>query len=62
MNNADSDHDGRFDFWTVRPMPYPIPDDRPVGRVLAALGRHPWRPAGGDHHHHYTLDQDFVLG
>ena len=24
---------------------YPIPDDGPVGRMLAATGRHPWRPA-----------------
>ena len=29
----------------VRPVPYPIPDDGPVGRMLAATGRHPWRPA-----------------
>ena len=26
-------------------MPYPIPDDGPVGQMLAATGRHPWRPA-----------------
>jgi catechol 1,2-dioxygenase len=37
--------DGRFSFGTVRPVPYPIPDDGPVGRMLAATGRHPWRPA-----------------
>jgi len=29
----------------VRPVPYPIPDDGPVGRMLSATGRHPWRPA-----------------
>jgi catechol 1,2-dioxygenase len=29
----------------VRPVPYPIPDDGPVGQMLAATGRHPWRPA-----------------
>jgi protocatechuate 3,4-dioxygenase beta subunit len=29
----------------VRPTPYPIPYDGPVGRMLAATGRHPWRPA-----------------
>jgi protocatechuate 3,4-dioxygenase beta subunit len=29
----------------VRPVPYPIPDDGPVGRMLAATGRQPWRPA-----------------
>ncbi len=37
--------DGRFAFRAVRPVPYPIPDDGPVGRMLAATGRHPWRPA-----------------
>lgn len=26
-------------------MPYTIPDDGPVGAMLAATGRHPWRPA-----------------
>jgi catechol 1,2-dioxygenase len=37
--------DGSFAFRAVRPVPYPIPDDGPVGRMLAATGRHPWRPA-----------------
>ena len=37
--------DGAFAFWTLRPVDYPIPDDGPVGRMLAATGRHPWRPA-----------------
>jgi hydroxyquinol 1,2-dioxygenase len=36
---------GRYSFQAVRPVPYPIPDDGPVGRMLAATGRHPWRPA-----------------
>lgn len=40
-----TDADGRFAFLAVRPVPYPIPDDGPVGRMLAATGRHPWRPA-----------------
>jgi protocatechuate 3,4-dioxygenase beta subunit len=38
-------HDGAFAFRTVRPVDYPIPDDGPVGRMLHATGRHPWRPA-----------------
>lgn len=38
-------NDGAFAFWTARPVDYPIPDDGPVGRMLAATGRHPWRPA-----------------
>ena len=37
--------DGAFAFRTVRPVDYPIPDDGPVGRMLTATGRHPWRPA-----------------
>jgi protocatechuate 3,4-dioxygenase beta subunit len=37
--------DGAFRFRTVRPVDYPIPDDGPVGRMLKATGRHPWRPA-----------------
>jgi catechol 1,2-dioxygenase len=37
--------DGSFGFLAVRPVPYPIPDDGPVGLMLAATGRHPWRPA-----------------
>src|SRR5690606_2431008 len=37
--------DGAFEFRTVRPVPYPIPYDGPVGRMLSATGRHPWRPA-----------------
>lgn len=37
--------DGTFAFVAVRPVAYPIPDDGPVGRMLAATGRHPWRPA-----------------
>lgn len=37
--------DGRFSFRTIRPVPYPIPDDGPVGRLLQLTGRHPWRPA-----------------
>jgi len=37
--------DGSYGFITVRPSPYPIPHDGPVGRMLAATGRQPWRPA-----------------
>jgi hydroxyquinol 1,2-dioxygenase len=37
--------DGGYAFLGVRPVPYPIPDDGPVGRMLHATGRHPWRPA-----------------
>ena len=37
--------DGSFGFVAVRPVPYPIPDDGPVGQMLRATRRHPWRPA-----------------
>ena len=40
-----TDGDGRFAFRAVRPVPYPIPDDGPVGQMLQSVGRHPWRPA-----------------
>jgi catechol 1,2-dioxygenase len=37
--------DGRYEFETVRPVPYPIPVDGPVGDMLRTCGRHHWRPA-----------------
>ncbi len=37
--------DGRYLFSTVRPAPYTVPDDGPVGELLRATGRHPWRPS-----------------
>jgi catechol 1,2-dioxygenase len=37
--------DGRFSFWAVRPTDYAIPDDGPVGAMLRAANRHPWRAA-----------------
>jgi catechol 1,2-dioxygenase len=40
-----TDEQGRFAFRTIRPVPYPIPADGPVGQLLAVTGRHPWRPA-----------------
>jgi hydroxyquinol 1,2-dioxygenase len=38
-----ADEDGRFCFWALTPTPYPIPDDGPVGRLLAATARSPMR-------------------
>src|SRR4029453_10008512 len=46
--------EGRFWFRTVPPSPYPIPTDGPVGRLLTATGRHPYRPA----HIHLILAAD----
>ncbi|MFI6488782.1 intradiol ring-cleavage dioxygenase [Streptomyces sp. NPDC050564] len=37
--------EGRFWFRTCVPSPYPIPTDGPVGDLLRATGRHPYRPA-----------------
>lgn len=39
------DEQGRFWFRTIVPAPYPIPDDGPVGQLLGATNRHPYRPA-----------------
>ncbi|MGJ5130099.1 intradiol ring-cleavage dioxygenase [Bradyrhizobium oligotrophicum] len=46
-----TDGDGRFHFWSIKPAAYPIPNDGPVGDMLAAQGRHPWRPA----HVHFMI-------
>ncbi len=40
-----TDERGRYEFRTVVPVCYPIPDDGPVGQLLKATGRHPYRPA-----------------
>jgi catechol 1,2-dioxygenase len=40
-----SREDGSYAFLGVRPVPYTIPHDGPVGRMLDATRRHPWRPA-----------------
>jgi protocatechuate 3,4-dioxygenase beta subunit len=40
-----ADEQGRFWFRSIVPKYYPIPDDGPVGELLAATGRHPYRPA-----------------
>lgn len=34
---------GRFTFWSITPSEYPIPDDGPVGGMLNAGGRRPYR-------------------
>jgi protocatechuate 3,4-dioxygenase beta subunit len=40
-----TDEQGRYWFRSIVPRYYPIPDDGPVGDLLAATGRHPNRPA-----------------
>lgn len=49
-----SDAEGRYSFRTIKPAYYPIPDDGPVGQMLAAMGRHPYRPA----HIHFIISAD----
>ncbi|WP_275669692.1 intradiol ring-cleavage dioxygenase [Achromobacter aloeverae] len=43
--------DGCYRFRGIKPVSYPIPHDGPVGKMLAALGRHPYRPA----HMHFIV-------
>ena len=49
-----TDVEGRFWFRSVVPRYYPIPDDGPVGQLLAATGRHPNRPA----HLHFIVNAE----
>jgi hydroxyquinol 1,2-dioxygenase len=46
-----TDAAGRLYFKGVMPVAYPIPTDGPVGQLLAATKRHPWRPA----HVHFMI-------
>ncbi len=47
-----TDADGYYAIRTIVPVSYPIPTDGPVGRMLTATNRHPWRPA----HLHFMID------
>ncbi len=49
-----ADEHGRYAFTTVRPVSYTVPTDGPVGKILNAAGRHPWRPS----HLHYIVAAD----
>ena len=40
-----TDDQGRYKFVGIRPVPYPIPDDGPVGEMLRASGRNWYRAA-----------------
>lgn len=46
-----TDAQGRYAIRTIVPVCYPIPTDGPVGRMLEATRRHPWRPA----HLHFMI-------
>ena len=49
-----TDAEGRYLVRTVLPVNYPIPSDGPVGAMLSATGRHPWRPA----HIHFVVSAE----
>ena len=46
-----SNGDGQYWFKSILAVPYAIPHDGPVGKLLEATGRHPWRPA----HLHFLI-------
>jgi protocatechuate 3,4-dioxygenase beta subunit len=46
--------DGRYAFTSVRPVEYTVPSDGPVGDILRACGRHPWRPS----HLHFVVEAE----
>ncbi|HEV7657750.1 MAG TPA: dioxygenase [Mycobacteriales bacterium] len=49
-----TDAEGNYRFWALTPTPYPIPDDGPVGRLLAATNRSPMRAP----HLHFMVSAD----
>ncbi|PGH12071.1 hypothetical protein AJ80_06890 [Polytolypa hystricis UAMH7299] len=49
-----SDAQGNFWFKAIKPVPYPIPHDGPVGKLLRALRRHPYRPS----HMHFMFEKE----
>jgi catechol 1,2-dioxygenase len=62
-----ADADGAFWFRTVLPCHYPIPTDGPVGTLLLATKRHPYRPAhihfiATAPGHHLVTTHIFVAG
>jgi len=48
------DEDGGYEFQTMVPKPYTVPTKGPVGRLLEAIGQHPWRPA----HIHFKVESE----
>lgn len=49
-----TDAEGNYSIRTIKPKYYPIPDDGPVGQMLTAMGRHPYRPA----HVHFIVSAE----
>ena len=52
--HLNTDSHGRFNFRSILPEPYPIPEDGPVGDLLHAARRSPMRPA----HVHFMIKAD----
>ncbi|KAI5965314.1 uncharacterized protein KGF55_001535 [Candida pseudojiufengensis] len=48
-----TDKEGKFIIKCTRPVPYPIPHDGPVGKLLKKINRHPFRPA----HLHFIIEK-----
>jgi protocatechuate 3,4-dioxygenase beta subunit len=48
-----SDEAGVFWFKAIKPVPYPISHDGPVGQLLKKLCRHPYRPS----HMHFMFEK-----
>lgn len=49
-----TDEHGHYSFWGIRPTPYPIPHDGPVGMMLEAVKRSPYRAS----HLHFMVTHD----
>jgi hydroxyquinol 1,2-dioxygenase len=49
-----TDDHGGYRFWGLTPTPYPIPDDGPVGKMLTAVGRSPYRAS----HLHFMVTHE----
>jgi protocatechuate 3,4-dioxygenase beta subunit len=52
------DEEGGFSLLTIRPHPYTVPTDGPVGALLAASNRNVWRPA----HFHIIVSAEGYVG
>ena len=52
------DAQGQFELLTIRPKPYTVPTDGPVGALLAASRRNIWRPA----HYHVIVSAPGFVG
>lgn len=49
-----SDSKGKYAFYCIKPVPYPVPYDGPAGDILKLMDRHPYR-AG---HIHFMVTRD----